>query len=175
MSTADTYVRARIDTNTKERAADALEAMGLSREMTMRQFWDQHSFWTKDILEKYPAGISPRARLISASHHIYRENVNPYGVPVESIPVGALVIGLMENYLEALEERALMALDVYQAAMTREGGTPASEIVDKHEFAIGVVRKVLGLRFKSDAIIEEVISVIDELGREGGVFGGMPR
>ncbi len=30
MTTADTYVRARIDTNTKERAADALEAMGLS-------------------------------------------------------------------------------------------------------------------------------------------------
>ena len=30
MSTADTYVRARIDTQTKERAADALEAMGLS-------------------------------------------------------------------------------------------------------------------------------------------------
>ncbi len=29
MSTADTYVRARIGTNTKERAADALEAMGL--------------------------------------------------------------------------------------------------------------------------------------------------
>jgi len=30
MITADPYVRARIDTNTKERAADALEAMGLS-------------------------------------------------------------------------------------------------------------------------------------------------
>jgi DNA-damage-inducible protein J len=30
MSSADTYVRARIDTDTKERAADALEAMGLS-------------------------------------------------------------------------------------------------------------------------------------------------
>ena len=30
MSSADTYVRARIDTATKERAADALEAMGLS-------------------------------------------------------------------------------------------------------------------------------------------------
>ena len=30
MSTADPYVRARIDTRTKERAADALEAMGLS-------------------------------------------------------------------------------------------------------------------------------------------------
>lgn len=30
MRQSDTYVRARIDTNTKERAADALEAMGLS-------------------------------------------------------------------------------------------------------------------------------------------------
>lgn len=30
MRTADTYVRARIDAVTKERAADALEAMGLS-------------------------------------------------------------------------------------------------------------------------------------------------
>lgn len=30
MGTADTYVRARISTATKERAADALEAMGLS-------------------------------------------------------------------------------------------------------------------------------------------------
>jgi len=30
MSTADTYVRARIDTDTKERAAEALESMGLS-------------------------------------------------------------------------------------------------------------------------------------------------
>ena len=30
MTHADTYVRARIDTATKERAADALEAMGLS-------------------------------------------------------------------------------------------------------------------------------------------------
>lgn len=30
MSTADTYVRARIDTDTKKRAAEALDAMGLS-------------------------------------------------------------------------------------------------------------------------------------------------
>ena len=30
MSTVDTYVRARIDTDTKERAAEALQALGLS-------------------------------------------------------------------------------------------------------------------------------------------------
>ncbi|GHU12066.1 hypothetical protein FACS1894185_6240 [Betaproteobacteria bacterium] len=36
MSTADSYVRARIDTNTKERAASALEAMGLSTSDAIR-------------------------------------------------------------------------------------------------------------------------------------------
>ncbi len=36
MSTADTYVRARIDTATKERAADALEAMCLTISYAIR-------------------------------------------------------------------------------------------------------------------------------------------
>lgn len=36
MSTADTYVRARIDTRTKERASDALEAIGLSTSDAIR-------------------------------------------------------------------------------------------------------------------------------------------
>lgn len=36
MSTADTYVRARIDSGTKERATDALERMGLSASDVIR-------------------------------------------------------------------------------------------------------------------------------------------
>ena len=36
MSTADTYVRARIDSITKERATDALKAMGLSTSDAIR-------------------------------------------------------------------------------------------------------------------------------------------
>jgi DNA-damage-inducible protein J len=36
MATADTYVRARIDIETQERAADALAAMGLSLSDAMR-------------------------------------------------------------------------------------------------------------------------------------------
>jgi DNA-damage-inducible protein J len=36
MSTADTYVRARIDRATKERAAEVLETMGLSISDTIR-------------------------------------------------------------------------------------------------------------------------------------------
>lgn len=46
MSTASTYVRARIDTDTKKRAADALEAMGLSVSdairMLMQRVADEH-------------------------------------------------------------------------------------------------------------------------------------
>ena len=45
-TTADTYVRARIDTNTKERAASALEVMGLSISdgicLLMRRIGDEH-------------------------------------------------------------------------------------------------------------------------------------
>jgi DNA-damage-inducible protein J len=36
MSTADTYVRARINANTKQRAAEALKAMGLSTSDAIR-------------------------------------------------------------------------------------------------------------------------------------------
>ena len=46
MSTADTYVRARIDSDTKKRAASALEAMGLSISdairLLMRRIADEH-------------------------------------------------------------------------------------------------------------------------------------
>lgn len=45
-TTADTYVRARIDTNTKERAASVLDAMGLSISdairMLMLRIADEH-------------------------------------------------------------------------------------------------------------------------------------
>lgn len=46
MRTADTYVRARIDTHTKELAASALDAMGLSVSdairLLMRRIADEH-------------------------------------------------------------------------------------------------------------------------------------
>lgn len=48
MRTADTYVRARIDTQTKEKAAQALEAMGLSISdairLLMLRVADEHRF-----------------------------------------------------------------------------------------------------------------------------------
>jgi DNA-damage-inducible protein J len=61
-SIADTYVRARIDADTKERAARALEAMGLSISdairMTMRRIADE-SRLPFDV--KAPNAITKRA------------------------------------------------------------------------------------------------------------------
>ncbi|HID31394.1 MAG TPA: hypothetical protein EYP19_15525 [Desulfobacterales bacterium] len=55
MSTADTYVRARIDTATKERATEALAAMGLSvsdaiRLLMLRIANDASFYWRHDTL-----------------------------------------------------------------------------------------------------------------------------
>lgn len=77
MSTADTYVRARIDTATKERAADALEAMGLSISdairLLMLRIADEHrlpfevkapSAKTRKAMAELEAGKGKRAKTV---------------------------------------------------------------------------------------------------------------
>ena len=63
MSTADTYVRARIDTATKERATEALEAMGPSVSDAIRllllRVADEHRL---PFEVKVPNGATRRAR-----------------------------------------------------------------------------------------------------------------
>lgn len=62
MRIADTYVRARIDTITKKRAADALEAMGLSVSdairLLMLRIADEHRL---PFLVEVPNSISRKA------------------------------------------------------------------------------------------------------------------
>ena len=79
MSTADTYVRARIDTATKKRASDALEAMGLSISDAIRLFMmriaDEHRLpfevkvpnaTTRKALTELQAGKSKRFANVDA-------------------------------------------------------------------------------------------------------------
>jgi DNA-damage-inducible protein J len=79
MSTADTYVRARIDTATKERAADALEAMGLSISdairLLMLRVAEEHRLpfevkvpnaKTRKAIVELEAGKGKRARSVDA-------------------------------------------------------------------------------------------------------------
>ena len=77
VSTADTYVRARIDTATKERASDALEAMGLSISdairLLMMRIADEHRLpfevkapnsRTRKAITELEAGKGRRARSV---------------------------------------------------------------------------------------------------------------
>jgi DNA-damage-inducible protein J len=77
MSTADTYVRARIDTATKERASEALESMGLSISdairLLMLRIADEHrlpfevkvpNVKTRKAINELEAGKGKRAKSV---------------------------------------------------------------------------------------------------------------
>ncbi len=77
MSTADTYVRARIDTATKERASEALESMGLSISdairLLMMRIADEHRLpfevkvpnaKTRKSIQELEAGKGKRAKSV---------------------------------------------------------------------------------------------------------------
>jgi DNA-damage-inducible protein J len=77
MSTADTYVRARIDTATKKRASEALESMGLSISdairLLMLRIADEHrlpfevkvpNVKTRKAINELEAGKGKRAKSV---------------------------------------------------------------------------------------------------------------
>jgi hypothetical protein len=140
----------------------ALSNAGVSGEMTMREFWDKHAFWTKEILEKYPGIISERVKLISASHHIDHD-INPCGVEEDMIPEESRIIGSLEKYIDLLEERVLIALDKYQAAMFRPKEKPT------HEVVMNYMRSSLK-KYQTDSVMKSIIDAIDKLGSEGMLF-----
>jgi hypothetical protein len=144
-----------------ENMLDQLAECGVRPEMSMRHFWDLHGYWTKDILEAYAKELSSRTRLIAGSHHITR-GINPYKVPDQDIPDEARMVGVLEDYIDIVEERALVVIDQYQANMSRSGST--------HEKAIEWVRANVNEKFHNDSVMQLVLKGLDELGREGNVF-----
>lgn len=142
---------------------ESLEKCGIGRRTTMREFWDMHAQWTHDILEKYPQGLNRHIQIIAASHHI-DHGINPYELRDEEIPPVANIIGSLEDYVEALEQRVLIALDQYEASIRRSESS--------HEVAISWVRKNLAHseKFKEDSLMKMVLDAIDELGREQRIF-----
>lgn len=134
---------------------------GVEPSMTMREFYDLHASWTKEILEANSDGVSERVRIIAATHHIDR-GINPYDIPEEEVPMESLAIGAAEYYIEAFEKRILMAVDKYQAAVRRSGAD--------HEKAISVVKNILGKKYANDEIMLAVLDAIDTLGASGEIF-----
>ena len=137
-----------------------LEKHAIEGTMPMRDFWDKHAQWTHDNLERYPQGLSEHARIIAGSHHIDRD-VDPYKLLEAEVPLDARLIGTLEEYMEAIEGRALIALDQYEAATTRGGLS--------HKDAIFCVRKNIA-KHKDEKLMQLVLKAVDELGEKNALF-----
>jgi hypothetical protein len=121
-----------------------LRSCGLRSDDTMRAFWDRHGYWTHDVLEADPDDIPSRARVVAGSHHMDR-GIDPYKFS-------------SGDYVAMLENRILMAVDKYQAAVARGQKT--------HGKAMEMLKGILSPKYGDDAIMNHVLKVVDEVGRE---------
>ena len=121
-----------------------LGSCGLRSSDTMRGFWDRHGYWTHDILEGDSEDIPSRARVVAGSHHMDR-GIDPYGLS-------------SSDDVAVLENRILMAVDKYQAAVARGQKT--------HGQAMELIKGILSPKYGNDVVMNHVLQVVDEVGRE---------
>jgi hypothetical protein len=134
-----------------EEATSILEHLGscgMRSTDTMRAFWDRHGYWTHDILEADSEGIPIRARVVAGSHHMDRD-IDPYEFSTD-------------DYVAVLENRILMAVDKYQAAVARGRKT--------HGEAMDVIRRILAPKYEADVMMNRVLKVLDAAGQEERLF-----
>ena len=127
-----------------ESILERLGSCGLRSHDTMRAFWDRHGYWTHDILEADSEDIPVRARVIAGSHHVDR-GIDPYEFS-------------SDEYVDMLEQRILLAVDKYQAAVARSQKT--------HGEAMEIITRILAPKYEGDVIMNHVLNVLDEVGRE---------
>jgi hypothetical protein len=140
--------RGNFSSDEAESILERLDSCGMCSTDTMRAFWDRHGYWTYDILEAGSEDIPVRARVIAGSHHLDR-GIDPYEFS-------------SDEYVDMLENRILMAVDKYQAAVARSQKT--------HDEAIGIVKRILSPKYGTDPIMNRVLKVLDEGGREETLF-----
>lgn len=140
-----------------------LAGCGISQEISMRDFWDKHADWTHDILEKFGTVFNENIKRIAGSHHFHK-SINPYNLTVEEVPLQAEIIGLTEEYNDAIRARVLAAVDQYEASVRR------SEF--NHDKAMEYIRNNLKKFkiFENDKVMLLVCEAIDKLGKEGVIF-----
>ena len=113
--------RANFSSEEAESILERLGSCGMRSTDTMRAFWDRHGYWTHDILEADSEDIPVRARVIAGSHHVDR-GIDPYEFS-------------SDEYVDMLENRILMAVDKYQAAVARSQKT--------HGEAMEMIKRIL--------------------------------
>jgi hypothetical protein len=146
--TIATTVRMNFSAEEATSILEHLGSCGMQSTDSMRAFWDRHGYWTHDILEADSDGIPVRARVVAGSHHMDR-GIDPYGFSGD-------------DYVAVLENRILMAVDKYQAAVAR--GRKA------HREAMDVIRRILAPKYEGDVVMNCVLKVLDAVGKEEGLF-----
>jgi hypothetical protein len=144
---ADT-VRTNFSSEEATSILEHLGSCGMRSTDTMRAFWDRHGYWTHDILEADSEGIPIRARVVAGSHHMDR-GIDPYKFS-------------SGDYVAVLENRILMAVDKYQAAVVRGRKT--------HGEAMDVIKRILSPKYGRDVMMNRVLKMLDALGREEKLF-----
>jgi hypothetical protein len=124
--------------------------VGIIGDMTMRNFFDMHAFWTKSILDEHSQVFSKRVVEIASSHHLV-QGINPCGIKEAEIP---------DNLKYCIY--LLMALDKYQAKTERGKAT--------HPEAMRYLRGVFIEKYGDSPIMNSIIESIDELGKAGTLF-----
>jgi hypothetical protein len=140
--------RASFSSDEAESILKRLGSFGMRSTDTMRAFWDRHGYWTHDILEADSEDIPVRARVTAGSHHMDR-GIDPYEFS-------------SDEYIDMLENRILMAVDKYQAAVARSQKT--------HDEAMATIKRILSPKYGNDVIMNRVLTVLDEVGREETLF-----
>jgi hypothetical protein len=125
--------------------------LGLDPAMTMREFWNLHSGWTLAILESARAPADAVAAC--ATHHLL-DGVNPEGVVSEG---GRFSRDFGGNVRFDRAEKVVILLDKYDAVRRRGRRSHAGAIEWLRE------RIANNPRVRSDAEIQSLISVIDEV------------
>ena len=124
-----------------------LGSCGMRSTDTMRAFWDRHGYWTTTFSRltrqtyRVGPGLSPAA--------IIWIEIDPYGFS-------------SGDYVAMLENRILMAVDKYQAAVARGRKT--------HRDAMDVIKKILSSKYGHDVIMNRVLDVLDTVGQAETVF-----
>jgi hypothetical protein len=132
----------------------------VSPQMTIRHFWNQHSKWTSDILEKYVRGLNESIIDIAASHHLDRK-INPRQLSPEKNSLQVRAMGALEDYVDVLQGRLLIVVDKYEAAVRRGNAD--------HKTALNSVQERLA-EFPKDEMMNLILNVVDKLGQEGKLF-----
>lgn len=134
------------------------EALGLSPELPMRQFWNLHTTWTLEIIDG--SGVPAEAVAAAASHHLL-DNVNPSAIVGED---DRFTRRFGANTCFDRAEKLVIVLDKYDALRRRSRRS--------HRDAIAWMTERLAKheRFHGDRELKTLIHDIDVVARDWEEF-----